>query len=139
MHFEILEDSKSFEESAKKVPILEEQLNRANDQLVLHGELQLKYQQRLTELETKHCEPAVELERKHCKKGLIVVFRMFRMFRMRCSGYCSLYVRIHFVYFILDRMRKKTWRGEGVDRGVGEDDILKKFGCISFTLQINHL
>ena len=73
MHFEILEDSKSFEESAKKVPILEEQLNRANDQLVLHGELQLKYQQRLTELETKHCEPAVELERNHCKKGLIVV------------------------------------------------------------------
>ena len=64
VHFEILEDSKSFEEAAKKVPVLEEQLNRANDELVLHGELQLKYQQRLRELETLHCEPAVELERK---------------------------------------------------------------------------
>ena len=65
VHFEILEDSKSFEEAAKKVPILEEQLNRANNELILHGELQLRYQQRLTELERKHCEPAIELERKN--------------------------------------------------------------------------
>ena len=65
VHFEILEDSKSFEEAAKKVPILEEQLNRANNELILHGELQMKYQQRLTELERKHCEPAIELERKN--------------------------------------------------------------------------
>jgi len=62
VHFEILEDSKSFEEAAKKVPILEKQLNRANNELILHGELQLKYQNRLSELEMSRSEPVGEME-----------------------------------------------------------------------------
>ena len=64
VHFEILEDSKSYEEAAKKVPTLEKQLNRANNELILHGELQLKYQHRLSEMELIHSEPVAEMESK---------------------------------------------------------------------------